>query len=273
MIRLGRWAALALIMALGVVLIAAPGAGAPGGAVWAQEGEGETHADALAPWRGAAVYAEFCQACHGPRGEARGTGPAFPAITFEPEAARRAILEGGGAMPAYAAVLSAAQIDAVLAYMGTWASGEVPPLPAPNVPQGLARVPGTRGDPDAGVVLYAQFCAGCHGAQGQGRGVPGFPPLAWRDGESRAVLALGAGAMPGFSVEVGGPLSASQLADLESYLATWAGKRARPSAADPGLAVMVIVAGVVALLIVGATYILRTDGAGPAADEDVPGAP
>src|SRR5690606_39084458 len=88
---------------------------------------------------GAAVYAEFCQTCHGPRGEAIAEGAAFQAIAFDAEMAREGIAQGrdsdpddGAAMPAYAQTsggpLSEAQIDQVMAYMATWESGDVPSL-------------------------------------------------------------------------------------------------------------------------------------------------
>jgi len=83
-----RWMAI-LTLALGTLLaLLALGAAPP---ILAQDGhEGDSGDADLAPLRGAAVYAEFCQACHGPQGEALGTGAAFAAIDA-------AALAGGGA--------------------------------------------------------------------------------------------------------------------------------------------------------------------------------
>ncbi|MBN1678735.1 MAG: c-type cytochrome, partial [Anaerolineae bacterium] len=109
-------------------------------AAFAQDGHGEDaedseaeHSDDLAPLRGAAVYAEFCQACHGPQGESIGTGAAFPAIEFDADSAHAVIADGldsdeadASAMPGYGKVLNDVQIADVIAYMETWESGDTP---------------------------------------------------------------------------------------------------------------------------------------------------
>lgn len=260
--RLSRLGALATV-GLALVLIVILGPGTAPDAALAQDGEGATHGDDLAPLRGAAVYAEFCQACHGLRGEATGTAPSFVAIRYREAAARRAVTEGvppagdgSAVMPAFGAVLSAEQVEDVLAYMGTWDSGEVPALPAPNVPD----VPGA--------ATYARYCAGCHGAQGAGRGVPGFPPLKEDLAQAAAIAANGRGTMPGFSVEAGGPLSAQQIDEVAHYIGTWAAESEEKASSQRGLSAMIVLTGVVALLIVGAVYIVRKDTGGPAAEQD-----
>ena len=119
-----------------MLVLAAIGTARP---VVAQGGEGD-----LTPRRGAAVYADFCQACHGPRGEARGTGVAFQTITYHADTARDVIANGrdsnlddGAAMPPYAqragGLLSDRQIDDLIAYLETWQTGDTPPLPQPNL--------------------------------------------------------------------------------------------------------------------------------------------
>ena len=69
-----------VLLVAGVLGVLAFGLAAP---VAAQGDEG-AQGDAYAAFRGAAVYAEFCQTCHGEQGEGRGEGPAFQAITFDP---------------------------------------------------------------------------------------------------------------------------------------------------------------------------------------------
>ena len=243
------------------------------------DGAGEEHAaDELAPYRGAALYAEFCQACHGPQGEAAGDGPAFAAIAYDPETARAIIAEGldttpgdGALMPAYGeaegGLLDNAQIDDLLAYMATWDTGDTPPLPAPNIHTEVERVEGFSGDPAAGAVVYAASCYGCHGPEGQGRGVENFPGFAV-SGDTLAVVRTGTGSdtMPGFSAEVGGPLSEQQLDDLDAYLASWA-LPAEPSKSGgsdipEGTNVLLIVMGAAAIIAVGAAYmsqVVRTE--------------
>lgn len=253
-----------MLLALPLAVFAQDGHGddAPG------EPDGDTHTDEFAPLRGGAVYAEFCQACHGPQGEARGTGAAFPAITYDAEIAHEAIVNGadsdaadGVAMPGYGAVLSEAQIDDVLAYMATWESGEMPALPEPNVHVEETHVPGYFGDAQTGAEVYAKFCAGCHGAAGQGRTGDAFPALAFNALTTRRVAAQGADSpyMPGFAASAGGPLSDEQLTDLETYLASWAlvADEDTDRGADKGVAVMIVILGVVAILSVGVAYLAR----------------
>jgi mono/diheme cytochrome c family protein len=235
--------------------------GAPGG------GESGTGAqgDDLAALRGAAVYAEFCQACHGARGEAIGTGPAFAAIQYHAGTARDVIVGGKAsdtasspAMPPYGKLLDQAQIDDVLAYMATWSTGATPPLPEPNVGPQPEQVPGYFGDPAAGAVVYARFCNGCHGPQGKGRARPGFPPLKFtkdtlvttRDGTANVY-------MPAFGTAAGGPLSDQQLTDLETYMASWSLKEESASA-DRGVSLLLVVMGIIAISGVGAVYMSRT---------------
>lgn len=262
-----RWMAI-LTLAFGATLaLLALGAAQP---VLAQDGHGgESGGADLAALRGAAVYAEFCQACHGPQGEALGTGAAFAAIdaaALEGDAARRAILEGAGsadsgaAMPPYGDVLSQAQVDDLLAYIGTWATGETPPLPEPNIGHVPESVEGFAGDPVAGAAVYARSCAGCHGASGAGRDAPGFPKLEGEATEMVRVVREGSQnpTMPAFSAEQGGPLSDEQLADLEAYLATWAENETSQEQDDSrGYSLLIVVAGAVAILLIGVTYMAR----------------
>lgn len=258
-----------LTLMVEVVLVLAALAAAQLAAAQEGQGEGESgtgaQGDDLAALRGAAVYAEFCQACHGARGEAIGTGPAFAAIQYHADTAREVIVGGKAsdaanspAMPPYGRILDQGQIDDVLAYMATWTTGETPPLPEPNVGLQPEQVPGYFGDPAAGAVVYATFCNGCHGPQGKGRAKPDFPPLkftkdtlvATRDGTTSVY-------MPAFGTAAGGPLSDQQLTDLETYMASWSLKEENTSA-DRGISLLLVVMGIIAISCVGAVYMSRT---------------
>ncbi|MBN1965298.1 MAG: cytochrome c [Anaerolineae bacterium] len=243
--------------------------------IYAQGGEeGEGHGGEFAPLQGAAVYAEFCQACHGPQGESIGTGPAFAAIAYDAETSRQAVAEGldsdagdGIAMPAYAQVgggpLTEAQLDAVLAYMETWETGETPPLPEPNIEAGVDRVPDYFGDPQAGAVLYATYCYGCHGERGRGRIPPDFPALRVTDDTPRLIREGPENdIMPGFGVDSGGPLDDQQVEDLTTYLASWALEDDEDRASAKGVNTLLMIMGIAAILMVGGAYMARTGNNG-----------
>lgn len=231
------------------------------------QGQDAGHTDSVASLRGAAVYAEFCQACHGPQGEAAGTGAAFPAIEFDAEPAHDVIVNGldsddadGVAMPGYDDVLSGDQISDLIAYMETWESGETPALPEPHITVEVEHVPDYFGDAHAGAEVYAKFCAGCHGAEGEGRRGDAFPELDVQMHSVRTIAATGTESiyMPAFGSDSGGPLSDQQLDDLETYFASWTlTEDNNGEEADKGVAVMIVVLGIVAILAVGGAYIVR----------------
>ncbi|HML23916.1 MAG TPA: c-type cytochrome [Aggregatilinea sp.] len=231
---------------------------------------GEEQDDQEAPYRGAAVYAEFCQACHGDQGQGRGEGPAFRAITFDPETAHDIIADGldrdstdGAAMPPFAqlsgGLLTARQIDDLLAYMATWGTGQTPPLPAPNLDAVIADyVPDEGGRLDAGAEIYATSCYGCHGRSGLGRVPPNFPPLTvsnntlalTRDGTNNPF-------MPAFGAEHGGPLDDAALDDLNAYLASWTVAEPLEDPSSEGYGTLLILMGIAALLVVGGVTMAR----------------
>ncbi len=254
-----------LTLIAGVLLVVAAVSLVPG--VYAQEGTGgESPAgEDQAPLRGAAVYAEFCQACHGPQGESLGSGPAFAAIAYDSATARDVITGGqpasaaeGVPMPAYDKLLDSAQIDDLLAYMATWGTNSTPALPEPNIAELPEHVEGFDGDVMAGAVVYAKFCAGCHDMDGSGRGVSGFPKFEVVPGETLMAVSEGrAGTtMPAFAAASGGPLTDTQLVDLDAYLATWQ-QPAESKSEDRGLSLLIVVAGVIAIGLVGLSYIRR----------------
>jgi mono/diheme cytochrome c family protein len=244
---------LMLILTAGMLLAAL-------GTVYAQEGQGEgaennsEQNNSFAAIRGAAVYAEFCQACHGPQGEATGTGAAFAAITFNEQTARPAIEAGGAIMPAYNQVLTTGQINDLIAYMETWGTGSVPPLPEPNIHDVPEHVPGYAGDGYTGAVIYAKTCAGCHGLEGEGRGQPGFPAFEFTDTTAAFVRD---DHVPAFGMAAGGPLSDQQIADLETYMASWQAENQEGRAKSEGINALIVVTGALAIVVIGGAYMSR----------------
>ncbi len=181
-----------------------------GGAVVLAHGDGD-------PAHGAALYAENCLACHGPTGESRGTHKAFStAIRYDTnfEAVVAQGVAGSRYMFAwgqeYGGPLSAEDILDLRAYAQTWQEGTPELLPVQD------------DSADPGARLYATNCAGCHGSQGAGRSLPGFPPI----GKYVDVLAVARrgipdSAMPPFAEAYGGPLSEADLSAIAAYARTW----------------------------------------------------
>jgi cbb3-type cytochrome c oxidase subunit III len=128
---------------------------------------------------GATLYGTFCAACHGPRGEGmRYPGmPAFPAVgnpDFLALASDRFIAatvrhgRPGRRMPAWGEKdggLRPAEIDAVVAHVRALGAGIA--SPADGEPAHWVR-----GDVVEGGRLYAEACAACHGARGEGNEGP-----------------------------------------------------------------------------------------------------
>jgi mono/diheme cytochrome c family protein len=241
-----------MLLAVGVLLIAAAL-----GTAYAQEGQagqGDEQGDNLAAIRGAAVFAEFCQACHGPQGEATGTGAAFAAVTYHEDTTSSVIQQGGDIMPAYGKLLSEGQLSDVLAYLETWESGSVPPLPEPNIHNVPASIPGYPGDPQAGAVVYAKYCVGCHGLEGEGRGQAGFPAFEFTDISAQIVSDEH---VPAFGEASGGPLSDQQITDLNAYMATWQTAENSGETTNKGINVLIVVVGVLAVVTIGGAYLSR----------------
>ncbi len=226
--------------------------------------EGEDHADP-AVLRGAALYAEFCGACHGPQGEAIAAGPAFHVITdYDPSFVKGRIVEGYDADPDddfmmigygedYNGPLSNEQIDDILAYMNTWSDEETstPHLPEPNLEPGEAEVIGS-GDPEHGAVVYAITCLGCHGRNAQGRDLDNFPAFTIDENARRIVSrGEGHGPVPALSIDMGGPLTDEDLDDLDAYLKSIEAEDAEQA---EGVSILLIILGLGAVGAVGGAY-------------------
>ena len=111
---------------------------------------------------GAKLYAQNCAACHGERGSG-GIGvplalPAFHALSSE-DYLRKSIRLGrpGRVMPTFAA-LSDAEVDAIVAHIGSWNPGSFPSYPTTRIDGNVAN----------GGKLFLKHCASCHGANGEG---------------------------------------------------------------------------------------------------------
>ena len=149
---------------------------------------------------GAILYAQSCASCHGPGGTG-GFAPALLGTTLSTAQLVSITTSGAGAMPAFGASLTGAQIQAIADYVaGLQPGGPPPPVPPPPAASG----------PEA---VFAAFCASCHGPAGAG--TPLGPDV--RGEEIREVLSVvraGDGSMPPF-----GPAVISD-ADLDG-LAAW----------------------------------------------------
>lgn len=114
---------------------------------------------------GTRLYERHCSACHGLNGQG-GVGiplalPSFQAAV-EDDFLFTTIREGrpGRVMPAFKS-LSDAQVKAIIQHIREW---------APKGEKASQRVSAKRasGHPEKGKKLYAQYCAQCHGANGEG---------------------------------------------------------------------------------------------------------
>jgi cytochrome c oxidase cbb3-type subunit 3 len=108
---------------------------------------------------GEQLYAEHCIACHGTRGEG-GIGLPLVAQTLgavTDDYINKTVRYGrpGRIMPAYPA-LSDAQINALIAYLRSWA------------PQQEIVAKAARGNADSGKHLFEKHCVTCHGIDGSG---------------------------------------------------------------------------------------------------------
>ncbi len=188
---------------------------------------------------GATLYGTFCAACHGPNGEGmRYPGaPAFPAIgnpdflaIASDQFVRATVSHGrpGRRMPAWGdkdGGLRPAEIDAVVAHVRALGGGV--PSPAETGPVRWAR-----GDATAGARLYADNCASCHGAQGQGAEGPALANrgLLTHATDTYLVETIRRGrrgtSMPAFTAAATThrQLSAAEIESIVTFLRSWEGK-------------------------------------------------
>jgi cytochrome c oxidase cbb3-type subunit 3 len=117
---------------------------------------------AMAAPNGALLYGRNCASCHGARGDG-GIGvplalPSFQA-SISNDYLRKTIEQGrpGRIMPAFSS-LSRSEIDAIVQHIRTWNRGAVAQYDGQPV----------KGNALRGKQLFGQYCAACHGANGEG---------------------------------------------------------------------------------------------------------
>jgi len=225
---------------------------------------------------GARLYAENCAVCHGPNGEGRiGATLAQDWPSIRPELRVKATIENGvpgSPMPAWSqkngGPLSDEEIEALTFYILSWETGGLPPFsPTPTfTPRPpITPIPNVEGDPNRGAVLYAQNCAVCHGANGEGRiGVPLAKhwPAIRPDLRVKTTIENGVSGspMPAWSQQKGGPLSDEDINDIVAFVLSWqAPEEAElpptpaptPSALSGPLGLVVLLVGLLALVLIG----------------------
>ncbi len=132
---------------------------------------------ASAEMGGAELYVRLCARCHGENGEGI-FGPALNVRGFLSKVTdtelREAVVRGRGASEMLAwgdlGLITDRQIDEIVALIRGWEPT------APEMPGGLAlqSASATLGDPEEGKALFAQFCSGCHGLNGEADAGEGF---------------------------------------------------------------------------------------------------
>jgi mono/diheme cytochrome c family protein len=93
-----------------------PSTTSPSTATSANSGSSQTAPATTAPRTGAVLFASYCAGCHGNDGKAKF---ATAIVGVAPAIVRTATEKGKGSMPGFADRLSAADIDAVVAFVGT----------------------------------------------------------------------------------------------------------------------------------------------------------
>lgn len=121
------------------------------------------------------IFSANCVACHGADGLGSGIAPAVnDAVVREKttEDLTRIVTYGnaGTLMAGWSNVLTAEEIDTMVALIKRWDEIPVGLIPAPNIP-----IPVTEESLALGSQLYASNCSRCHGPEGQG--TPRAPSL------------------------------------------------------------------------------------------------
>ncbi len=215
------------------------------------------------PVQGAALYAEYCLACHGPQGEARASYEAFASDIQYGLAFADAVASGvkGTYMRPYSQAnggpLTDQDILDIQAYAATWqTAGFQPPLT-------LAVSPNLTEEQAQGARLFFFNCAGCHGREGLGRDLSGFPPIeAYVDVLAIARRGIPDTKMPPFARQYGGPLTEDELAAMMDYVDTWErpaemAVQAESGPKGVGMLIMLLGLGTVGLLVGGAVLSRR----------------
>ncbi len=193
--------------------------------------------------QGAELFVQNCAVCHGDKGQGRiGATLAknWPSIRPDLEI-KNTISNGvkGSPMPAWSQAnggpLSADQIDAIVAYILTWESGQpyqYVPETLPTARPPITPAPNVQGDPNHGALLFDQNCVMCHGANGEGR-IGAKLSKDWAgirpDLQVKTTITNGVSGspMPAWGQSNGGPLSEPDINDLTAFILSL------PSTANP----------------------------------------
>ncbi len=185
------------------------------------------------PENGGRLFVENCAVCHGVDGRGRvgANLTDFPGISIS-AALFDTIRNGipGTRMPAWGQAnggpLTENDIEDLAAYILVAFSGTEPLAPLPTYqPEPVTPVPGIAGDPAEGSIVYQANCTVCHGTHGEGR-IGGKLAKSWPGNEPltyvRQVIGEGiqGSTMPGWLQAQGGPLSATEVADVSAYVLT-----------------------------------------------------
>ena len=118
---------------------------------------------AMAAPDGAKLYGRNCASCHGENGTGGiGIPLALPSFqsSISDDYLRKTIHLGrpGRVMPTFASSLGEDEIDAIVRYVRSWNKGASPTYSMAPV----------KGNPSHGKTLFGQYCATCHGVNGEG---------------------------------------------------------------------------------------------------------
>ena len=185
------------------------------------------------PEKGGRLFVENCAVCHGVDGKGRVGANLndFPGIAID-AALVETIRSGipGTRMPAWGQAsggpLSENDIEDLTAYILVALGGTEPLAPLPTYqPVPVQPQPGIPGDAGAGSVVFQANCAVCHGAQGQG-GIGGKLAKSWPGNDPLAYVVkvvsdgIPGSTMPSWLHANGGPLTATEIADVGAYVMT-----------------------------------------------------
>jgi mono/diheme cytochrome c family protein len=151
-------------------------------------------ADAANPLFVGGLYLQQCGPCHGEFGEG-GVGPDLHDSTLSAADLRAVIGAGTDVMPGFATTLTPAQLDGLVDYVAS--------LAPPSPPVADAET------------LFAQQCAGCHGAQGEGGAGPSLQSSTAPVDDLLAAIRDGRGSMPAY----GATLTGEELDALATFSA------------------------------------------------------
>jgi len=173
---------------------------------------------------GIQIYAAQCVACHGADGLGTNLAPALndPALRAKDAAEITLTIQNGvpkTLMSAWGDTLSEEETVAVTALITRW--GEVPggAIPAPDKP-----VPVTAESLQLGADLYAQSCARCHAAEGQGtRRAPSLNVKSYleetNDSALQQIISLG---VPGTAMPAWGDrLTDAEIQAIVGFIRSW----------------------------------------------------